>query len=158
MSDQGRDAESVARSLPNGGYPVAEIGTAGQFDQEHVSQLANAGYRTVLDLRGADEPRGFDERGQIGASGMKYINLPIKSPVADDVFDRAREILNQPDNRPLLIHCGTANRVGAIMLPHLVLDRGESPAEALRIASDIGLRSPELRDAALRYVSSQQAG
>lgn len=157
MSDQDGNAEAVACSLPNGGYRVADVGTAGQFDQEQVSQLANAGYRTILDLRGADEPRGFDERGQIETSGMRYINLPIKSPVADEDFEQAREILNQPENRPLLIHCGSANRVGAIMLPHLVLDRGESRAEALRIATDIGLRSPELRDAALRYVSKQQA-
>ncbi len=59
---------------------------------------------------------------------------------------------------PVLVHCARANRVGALLLPYLVLDEHRSPDEALRIAHDVGLRSDELAKTALDYIRDRQDG
>lgn len=42
------------------------------------------------------------------------------------------------------------------MLPYLVLDEGMTEAEALALARKIGLRSPEMLTAGLKYVKAQR--
>ncbi len=51
----------------------------------------------------------------------------------------------------MLVHCSSANRVGALLIPYFVLDEEKSTEEAVKIASEVGLKSDELKQAALRY-------
>jgi protein tyrosine phosphatase (PTP) superfamily phosphohydrolase (DUF442 family) len=122
----------------------------------HLQQLAAAGYTTVLDVSAPEEPRGFDEPATAAAVGLSYINLAVRSyqPPAE-IFERVRALLCDAGQRPMLFHCRSANRVGGLLLPYLMLDEGKSQGEALQIAMQVGLRSPELAETALRYVASQ---
>lgn len=144
--------EDAAQLLPQSYCPLEGVATAGQPAREQLDQLHDAGYRLVIDLRALDEPRGYDERAAAQEAGLLYQNLPVTpETLDDDVFGRFRALMRDPDNRPVLVHCGSANRVGALMLPYLILDEGLSPEEAEQLASRVGLKSPELRERALAY-------
>jgi uncharacterized protein (TIGR01244 family) len=133
---------------------IAPVATAGQPEVGHFERLAQVGYRTVIDLREPDEDRGLDEPEAIRQAGMQYANIPVgHDDVSDETFDRFRELMNDQERRPVLVHCSSANRVGALLIPYLVLDEGKSQDEALEIASRVGLRSDELRRAALGYAA-----
>ena len=54
--------------------------------------------------------------------------------------------------------CASANRVGALLLPYLVLDEHRSPDEALQMAHDVGLRSDVLARTAFDHIRGQQNG
>lgn len=90
---------------------------AGQPDEAELGRLSAAGYTTIIDMRMPHEDRGLDnERASVEAQGMSYIPLPIDSST-DITFEKANEldrILAEIDG-PVLIHCGSGNRVGALM-------------------------------------------
>ena len=57
----------------------------------------------------------------------------------------------------MLIHCATANRVGAFMMIFRVLEQGWSEDKALEEAERIGLRSGGLKKFAHEYISQRKA-
>lgn len=151
-----KDIADVAPGMMNASCPVGDVATAGQPEEEHLKSLAEAGYRTVLDLRTAEEDRGFDEAEAVRGAGMEYVSVPLAArPEAftDDVFDRARELLGDPERRPVLVHCGSAARAAALVVPYLILDEGKSPGEAVEAAS--GVRNEDLTQRALRYAQTR---
>lgn len=148
----------VAAQLARGSLPLPDVAAAGQLREEDIGRLAAAGYRAVIDLRHPDEPRGFDEAEAVRAAGLQYVNLPVISGrVTPEDFGRFRALLRDSANRPAVVHCATANRVGAMLVPYLVLDAQRTPERAVAIAQQAGLRSQELADAALAYVAAEQA-
>jgi protein tyrosine phosphatase (PTP) superfamily phosphohydrolase (DUF442 family) len=145
--------KKIVELLPYGGCPIAGVATAGQPDAAAWSILATSGFRSVVDLREAAEPRGHDEAGEIARSGLRYLLLPVShATLGDRQFDALRNFLRDPQNRPVLVHCQSANRVGALMLPYLALDEHLPIEEAQRRAAKVGLRSPEYAALALDYV------
>jgi uncharacterized protein (TIGR01244 family) len=143
---------SIARLHTLGGVFLAS-----QPAPEDFAQAKKGGVRTVINLRHASEIKTFDERRAVEAEGMTYLNLPWNGPeeLTDEVFDKAREYLKTAE-RPILLHCSSANRVGAVWLPHRVLDGGLSWEAALAEARTIGLKSPELEAKAKGYISRRR--
>lgn len=150
--------DTIAPELPNASVPLTGVATAGQPQAGHLPRLADAGYRRVIDLRGADEERGFDEADAVRGAGMEYLHLPVKGTPDDALFRRFREEMRNTGAGPTLVHCGSASRVGGMMLPYLVLDRGMDRDAAVQKAREIGLRSEPLERAALDYVERAQQG
>lgn len=149
---------SAAAELTNGACPLPGVASAGQPRAEHFRRLADAGYRTVIDLRAAAEPRGFDEAAAAREAGLAYHNIPVTPQALGDAeFDRFRALLEDPATRPVVVHCASSNRVGALLIPYLLLDEGRTPDDALAIAKQAGLRSPELAQIALRYAKAHGA-
>jgi protein tyrosine phosphatase (PTP) superfamily phosphohydrolase (DUF442 family) len=123
---------------------------------EHFARLAAAGYTTVLDVSAPEEARGYDEAAVAAQAGLTYVNIPVRSYQPEDTtFDAVRTLLRDPSRRPLLFHCRSANRVGGLLLPYLILDEGRGQEEALNLAIQVGLRSQDLALAALTYVNRQ---
>lgn len=143
----------IVALLPYGGCPVAGVATAGQPDASAWGALAREGFKSVVDLREPSEPRGHDEVGEIARAGLRYLPLPVShESLGDRQFDVLRDFLREPGNRPALVHCQSANRVGALVLPYLVLDVHIPLEEAKRLADAVGLRSPDYAALALDYV------
>ena len=157
MADVTKDVRVIAPGLANASCPLEGIAAAGQPREEHLRQLAESGYKAVVDLRAPEEPRGYDEAAAAREAGLEYVNLPVAGPPEDETFDHFRQVMRDPSKRPVLVHCGSANRVGALLIPYLVLDEGQGPQEALNTAVSVGLRSRELADAALAYVNRKRA-
>jgi uncharacterized protein (TIGR01244 family) len=125
--------------------PVNGLSTAGQPDAAALKVFAEQGYTTVIDLRTEQEDRGMDESAVIGALGMEYIILPIGSAEAIS-FENAKKLdkLIAEADGPVLVHCGSANRVGALLALSKSLV-GVDDEAAIDYGRDAGMSSLEGR-------------
>ena len=132
---------------------LADVYLAGQPTADDLAEAKKLGINTVINLRPDSEAKEFNEREAVEAAGLVYVHIPFAGAgeATDAVFDEARKQLKAA-KRPILLHCGTANRVGAVWLPHRVLDAGLSWDAALAEAKTIGLRTPALEAKAKDYI------
>jgi len=131
-------AQSV--DLPNRKDPLAGITTAGQPNAAQLAAAAQSGFKAVIDLRGVSESRGMDdERATVEKLGMSYITLPVEG--SDGVtFANATALdkLLAGVERPVLIHCASGNRVGALLALRSTLEGADAEAAlALGVASGL---------------------
>lgn len=123
--------------------PAPGITAAGQPNEAGLRELADVGYAAVIDLRTAGEDRGIDEETTVESLGMDYISLPIAG--RDDInFENAQtldKILSNYD-RPVLVHCGSGNRVGALFALREKLN-GANDEDALEFGKAAGMTSLE---------------
>jgi uncharacterized protein (TIGR01244 family) len=135
----------------------AGIYLASQPSAADFRKLRDQGLRTVINLRPESENKAFDEPALMSELGLRYVSIPFAGPeqLTDTVFTRARDMLEWAD-KPILIHCGTANRVGAIWLARRVLDDGLTYEAALAEAREIGLKAPDLESRARDYIERER--
>ena len=138
-------------------HALGDVYLAGQPSAADLAEAKKIGIKTVINLRPDAENKDFDERRAVEAEGLAYVHIPVAGArdLTDDVFDKAREQLRTAE-RPLLLHCATANRVGAVWLPYRVLDGGLAWDAALAEAKTVGLRNAEMEAKAKDYVSQQR--
>lgn len=139
---------SITRMHTYGGVFLASQPAPADFEQ-----AKKGGVKTVVNLRHESENKDFDESKVVGDLGLGYVNLPWNGPdeLTDQVFDKARDVLSTAE-RPILMHCSSANRVGAVWIPWRVLDDGLGLDEAVAEAKVIGLKSAEFEKKARDYV------
>lgn len=123
--------------------PVNGVSASGQPDADALQGFANSGYSAVIDLRGQDENRGLDESRIVEELGMSYIPLPIAGSDAIS-FENARLLKSLIDEQqgPVLVHCASGNRVGALLALIESLD-GADDAAALEAGKNGGLTGLE---------------
>ncbi len=133
----------LAASASGFTQPRPGLHTGGQPKPEQLAELSDSGVHTVIDLRGANEDRGFDERAKAKALGMHYISLPIHG--ADGLTPANASALKQAlgDGNGVLLHCGSGNRVGALLAMIAVQYEGATKEEALALGREAGLTSME---------------
>jgi len=126
------------------------IATAGLLNNGAIPVLKALGFATIVDLRGPAEGAG-GEKQAAEAAGLRYVNIPVTGGIPTDaqVAEFAR-VIEDPNNAPLLVHCASANRVGAMSTLYRVR-QGIPLAIALEEGRTAGLR-PD-REAALRAIS-----
>jgi len=147
------DIRTVVPGLANAACPLPDVLTGGQPLEEHFEALARRGYRTVLDLRAPGEARPYDEPEVVRRLGLEYVNIPVTpESLTDQTFDHFRALMRDRTRRPVVVHCASGNRVGALLIPYLVLDEGMGMDEAVATALEVGLRSQELAERAMDYV------
>lgn len=135
-----------------------DVYLGGQPSEAALGALKDAGVRHVVCLRTEGEDAGFDEQQIVQNHDMRFHNPAFGSAdeLTDPVFLRLRDLLSNKSNRPLLLHCASGNRVGAVWLAHRVLDDGVEYQQALDEAKKIGLKSQALEDAARAYIESNR--
>lgn len=102
-------------SIENFGQVNDRLYRGAQPEDEEYQQLAALGIRTVLDLR-ADAKK--DARSNAENAGLRYINLPLgnKSYPQADAATRFLEIVNNPENGAIYVHCaGGRHRTGSMI-------------------------------------------
>ena len=117
--------------------------SSGQPTATQLKALADNGYVAVIDLRGPGEERGFDEAKAVAAAGLAYSPLPIANSAALNA-DNARQLgeLIASFDGPVLVHCGSGNRVGALAAL-LAAEEGADIDEALDVGRAAGLTRSE---------------
>lgn len=130
---------------------------ASQPEKADFTHAKEAGIKTVLNLRQSDE-MDWDEGELVKSLGMEYVHLPFRAPatLTDEVFNQARKLLADKEKRPMLVHCASANRVGAVWLVHRVLDDGKSYDDALEEAKTVGLALSAYEEKAKDYIARTQ--
>lgn len=124
----------------------ADLYSAGQPSMEDLAEAAAKGIRTVINLRGSEEPVAFDERAEVQRLGLRYITVPIAGAqdlgrATIELF--ARELKQARLSGPVLIHCGSGNRVGAAIALQRGWIEGCTAQEALASGRSAGLASLE---------------
>lgn len=123
--------------------PQPGLHTGGQPSQDDLARLKSEGVRTVIDLRGAQEDRGYDEAAEARRLGLAYIALPIagKDDVTPANAKALGELLKAQDG-DVLLHCASGNRVGALLALDAVA-RGVPREDALELGRKAGMKSLE---------------
>ncbi len=149
--------ERATWGIPNASFPLPGVMAAGQPTGEQIQLMVEeGGYRTVIDLRSPEEPRGFDEREAARDIGLTYVNIPVTPATLDQVtIDRFLDAFRKA-KRPVLIHCSSSSRVGGLLYAWLVLEKKEPPAKALEQARAAGLHSPEMTEKVQKLVAERQ--
>lgn len=122
--------------------PVDGMTAAGQPDEAAFKVFADSGYVAVIDLRTAGEARGLDESAVVEALDMDYVSLPIGPDGIS--FENARTLdeLIKGYEDPVLVHCGSSNRVGALLALRASLQGADDEA-ALNAGREGGLTGLE---------------
>lgn len=90
------------------------IWTSGQPSAEQLRRAREAGLKSVISLCPPGES-GWDEQAEADKLGMTFTSIPVAA--ACDINDRAARALHEAleaGPRPVLVHCGSGNRVGAL--------------------------------------------
>jgi uncharacterized protein (TIGR01244 family) len=134
--------------------------TAGQPKETAFAKLATSGFRSVLNLRTDSE--GVDlarEREMAEKAGLRYISVPVApQSITSETVNAFISAVKEKTNHPMLIHCGSANRVGAMMMIYRVLGQGWPEDKAAEEAARIGLTNPNLKKFAQDYIASHKQG
>jgi len=128
-------------AMLNPAAPMEGVVTGGQPTDADLDKLAARGFRTVVSLRTAGEVDEAAEQAKIESLGMRFVQVPIAGP-ADLTEANARKLaglLDDAAQRPLLLHCGSSNRVGALVALASFYADGASPEDALRLGKAAGL-------------------
>jgi len=137
----------------------AVVACGGATETSALEGLKNDGFKAVINLRQANEAgANIDENAvRAKALGLNYIHIPFntQAPESKSVDDFLAAVANK-SNQPVYIHCGSANRVGAVWLVKRVLQDGWPVEKATEEAKLIGLRTPALEQFALKYIEEHK--
>jgi uncharacterized protein (TIGR01244 family) len=80
---------------------------SGQMPPDQLLRVANKhGIRTVIDLRTSEQADEIEEeRVALADSDLKYIHLPMLHDPTEETVMKFLEIVGDPANRPVLVHC-----------------------------------------------------
>jgi uncharacterized protein (TIGR01244 family) len=149
------EVPSSIKGVPDYHVVRPNLATAGQPSPEALKQLKDLGFKTVINLRTEGEG-AKDEEPLVRELGLRYVWVPVtpQSLSAKDVDDVAA-VLNDESAGPVLLHCASANRAGALVAAVSVRN-GKTIEEAEAEGARVGLTSDALK-AAVRRVSTPPA-
>ena len=127
--------------LPNARTPIEGVVSGGQPSYGQLQQAKGKGYKTVINMRTAGEPTDFgDERKAVEDLGMAYIHIPVAGGAGVTV-ENAKALADAlaTAEKPLLLHCGSGNRIGALLAMKAFHIDGKSAEEAMQIGLNGGL-------------------
>ena len=128
--------------------PASGVYTSGRLAPADLPDIAASGVRSVIDLSLDSETPGFDEAAVARAAGLRYANLPVHGA---DGLTRERVVafdrLLRDAKAPVLVHCASGNRVGAMAALRAAWLQGASTDAAIAEGRRWGLKGlePEVR-------------
>lgn len=101
--------------LPNARTVAEGVVSAGQPSPAQLKNAAGAGVKTIVNLCGEDEC-SWDEADLVKSLGMRYVNIPVcgAPDVNMESARRLHAVVDDAANYPMVVHCGSGNRVGAL--------------------------------------------
>ena len=137
----------------------AVVACGGATETSALDGLAKDGFKSVINLRMASEANANIELNAAHARSLRlnYIHIPFNAAQPEPkVLDEFLAAIANKANQPAYIHCGSANRVGAVWLVKRVLQDGWTIEKATEEAKLIGLRSEPLEKFALSYIAAHK--
>ena len=108
-----------------------------------LAALARRGFRTVVDARLPRE-RMNDEHAAVELHDLRYEEIPCDpGDWTHDCFGHLARILNDPDARPIAIHCTTGARSAILALTAHVARSGLTVEELERRARAMNVILPD---------------
>lgn len=127
-----------AELVRNARQPLPGLLTGGQPSVEQLENLGELGYRTVVNLRAEGEPG--TGRTEVEALGMDYVAIPVDGAAGlTRANAEALAAALAEAEEPVLLHCGSGNRVGALLAMKAFAVDGASAEEALELGLAAGV-------------------
>lgn len=117
-----------------------DFAAGGQPNAAEIQQLAEQGFKSIVNLRSPDEAGVLnDEQQQAEAAGLEYVNVPLSPAQSDD--ELAAKVLTavQTLPTPIFMHCGAGARGGALALIALATQEGLNQEQVLAKAEELGI-------------------
>lgn len=137
----------------------ATVACGGATEVATLDLLKKDGFKSVINLRMASEPGVNLEQNQAKAKelGLTYVHIPFSGGTPDPkVIDTFLATIADKANQPAYVHCGSAQRVGAVWLAKRVIQDNYSIEKATNEAHAIGLSNPGLEKFALQYIADHK--
>lgn len=137
----------------------ATVACGGATEVATLDLLKKDGFKSVINLRMASEPGVNLEQNQAKAKelGLTYVHIPFSAGTPDPkVIDAFLAAIADKANQPAYVHCGSAQRVGAVWLAKRVMQDNYSIEKATDEAKAIGLTNPGLEKFALQYIADHK--
>ncbi len=127
--------------IPNAKIHETYLLVGGQPTLEHLKEAAEAGYKSVLNLRSGKEKAQVDQETMVEGLGMRYVHIPISSGKELTVANAKllAEIVADPTQLPSMVHCASGNRVGALFAIKAAMLDGASAEHALELGKNAGM-------------------
>ncbi|MGV8710909.1 MAG: beta-lactamase hydrolase domain-containing protein [Nitrosomonas sp.] len=117
-----------------------QIAISGMIGDGGVQALVATGFKTVIDLRTANEGTA-DEKALVERAGMNYFNIPMTvAGISEEQLAAFTQAIESAQ-MPTLIHCGSGNRAGAMWASYQI-KKGMDPEAALESGRKAGMRPP----------------
>ncbi|MDX1490781.1 MAG: sulfur transferase domain-containing protein [Pseudohongiellaceae bacterium] len=145
VSSPSVDSDAISNAdILNLAAQERNILTSGQPTQEQLQVLANSGVKHIVNLRPVAEQE-WDEAAYVESLGMQYHSIPVAGAAGVSVANAQSldELLNSLNGQPLLVHCASSNRVGALRALAASINEGAPLESAIATGKDWGLRSLE---------------
>lgn len=125
-----------------------EFSAGGQPTLKNLKQLADEGFKSVVNLRSLDEAGVLvDEQQQAEAAGLQYVNVPLESTEAN--AELTAKVLSEVEQlpTPVYFHCGVGGRANAAALIAFATQQKLSREAILAKAQELGinLEQPHLK-------------
>tara|TARA_B100001093_G_C26709822_1_gene962934 strand:+ start:715 stop:1146 length:432 start_codon:yes stop_codon:yes gene_type:complete len=127
-------------NIPNACWPTDDVLVGGQPSKDDFIAAKNAGFKTIINVRGHGEDGTDWEPVFLTELGLDYHHVSVSGPM--DITDENAQLLMdrmEGSARPVMVHCASGNRVGALFAISAFKRDGASRAEALEIGSNAGL-------------------
>jgi uncharacterized protein (TIGR01244 family) len=128
---------------------------AGQPSEADFKLLAEKGVKKVINLRTEEEMKtlGFDEKAAAEAAGLTYVQVGVgREPLTDEQIEKILKELESVEKEPMLLHCASSNRVGAVWSMYRGTRGGLAIEQAIEEGKKAGMRAPNLEQRAREYL------
>lgn len=131
--------DKVGRAIVNYNRTRPHIATAGRLRDGAVAEVQALGFTTIIDLRTPAEGTAL-EKAEVEAAGLRYFNIPVaRGAPSDKQVREFSALIEDATNYPVLVHCVSANRVGAMWTLYRVM-RGVPFSIAVEEGRTVGLK------------------
>lgn len=131
--------DKISNAIFNYNRTTPFVATSGLIKGTGIAELKSRGFKTVLDLRTASEGTALEQKNVV-AAGMAYHNIAISQAApSQDQIKAFEKLVEDKNNYPILVHCASANRVGA-MWTHYRVSKGVAFKHAIQEGRTIGLK------------------
>lgn len=131
--------------IPNGQNPEQNVITGGQPSGVQFAAFRDAAGDEcrVVNLRGSGEPGVAEQSALMKQLGIDYVHLPVSGP-GDLSFETAAALKAALEYEgPVMVHCASGNRVGAVRALAAFQFEDQGVEEALAIGRRWGLTRME---------------
>lgn len=117
-----------------------QIAISGLIGDGGIKSLASHGFKTIIDMRTPNEGTAA-EKAIVDINGMNYINIPMTvAGISEEQLSAFTKAIESAE-KPVLIHCGSGNRAGAMWAVYLI-KKGTDPEQAIEAGRKAGMRAP----------------
>ena len=141
-------------NIKNLQMPEKDIFVSGQPTKEQIQILAKAGIKHIINLRVPSEIN-WDEEAFVKSLGMQYHSIPVAglAGITTENAQRLHQLLDSLQTEPILVHCASGNRIGALITVYEAEIQGNNIDAAVSEGKRWGLTKAE---AALREKLSKK--